>query len=338
MSLSNRRSEVIQLLKIAAAVVVFVAVGRHVARTWIDLRTRHAALVVDPAWILAAVVFYVTGLTCQGLFFQRVLARGAVAVGVLPAVRAYLISHLAKYVPGKAMVVLVRVGLVVPHGARTSTAAIATFYETFVMMAAGGLIGAAGFAASRAYPLAGVSLALGLLFLIVVAPRVFPAVARIATKPFRGVGTEAQPRISGGLLAEGLALSSAGWLLLGLSLFAVTRGVSTGEHVVPASALPMLLGGVTLATVGGFVVAIAPGGLGVREGILMTALEPTLGADGSVVAALALRLTWVAAETLAGAILAGVGRAPKPLSPQVETDASPPIEQHLESTQDYVTQ
>ena len=64
----------------------------------------------------------------------------------MPALRAYVVSHLGKYVPGKAMVVVVRAGMVVPFGARASTAAIATFYETLVMMAAGGLVAAAGFA------------------------------------------------------------------------------------------------------------------------------------------------------------------------------------------------
>ena len=48
----------------------------------------------------------------------------------MPALRAYVVSHLGKYVPGKAMVVVIRTALVVPFGARASTAAIATFYET----------------------------------------------------------------------------------------------------------------------------------------------------------------------------------------------------------------
>ena len=56
-------------------------------------------------------------------------------IGFLPAWRAYIVSHLGKYVPGKAMVVVVRSGMVVPFGGRASTAAIATFYETLVMMA-----------------------------------------------------------------------------------------------------------------------------------------------------------------------------------------------------------
>ena len=51
---------------------------------------------------------------------------------------------------------------------------------------------------------------------------------------------------------------------------------------------PAVVGGVALATVAGFAVAVLPGGLGVREGVLMTTLSPTLGADTAVIAALAL--------------------------------------------------
>jgi hypothetical protein len=61
---------------------------------------------------------------------------------------------------------------------------------------------------------------------------------------------------------------------------------------------------VALATVAGFAVAVFPGGLVVREGVLMAALAPALGADMAVVAALALRLAWVAGEILAAASLA----------------------------------
>ena len=66
--------------------------------------------------------------------------------------RAYLVSHLGKYVPGKAMVVVMRAGLSMPYGARGATAAIATFYETLVMMAAGSLMAALGFALAGASP------------------------------------------------------------------------------------------------------------------------------------------------------------------------------------------
>jgi uncharacterized membrane protein YbhN (UPF0104 family) len=60
---------------------------------------------------------------------------------------------------------------------------------------------------------------------------------------------------------------------------------------------------VALATVAGFVVAVMPGGLGVREWALMSTLAPAVGERTAVVAALALRLTWVAAEAVGGAVL-----------------------------------
>jgi len=56
------------------------------------------------------------------------------------------------------------------------------------------------------------------------------------------------------------------------------------------------------------VVAVTPGGLGIREGILMYALGPALGKEGAIAAALTLRLVWVAAEILAALVLGPLGR------------------------------
>ena len=59
-------------------------------------------------------------------------------------------------------------------------------------------------------------------------------------------------------------------------------------------------------------VAVLPGGIGVREGVLMATLAPAVGADVAVVAALALRLAWVLGELLAAAVLT-VARPPLPM-------------------------
>ena len=72
----------------------------------------------------------------------------------------------------------------------------------------------------------------------------------------------------------------------------------------------MVIASVALATVAGFVVAVLPGGLGVREGVLMSALAPALGSDRAVVAALTLRLVWVAAELAAAVVLVPLFRRP----------------------------
>jgi uncharacterized membrane protein YbhN (UPF0104 family) len=321
----------IAAVKFAVAVVVLWAVGRHVLRTWNDLGGWRMTLQFKPLWLVGSSLLYLVGLAACGRFYQRILRAGPAPVALAPALRAYLVSHLGKYVPGKAMVVVVRTGLVVPHGARASTAAIATFYETLVMMAAGGLIAAAGFApavgshrialtlpgwgpvALPVYRLAAlVGLVLGLAFLVLVLPPVFTRLAGLASLPLAGVGSEALPQLTTRLLVQGLLWSSAGWLLLGLSQLAVVRAFDpTGaETLVALGLVPVVVASVALATVAGFVVAVLPGGLGVREGVLMSALAPALGSDRSVVAALALRLVWVAAELAATAVLLPLFRRP----------------------------
>ncbi len=325
------RSWAITGAKSAVAIVVLWAVGRHVLRTYSELRGRSESLHFEPIWLTAAAVLYLAGLFAYAVFFERVLRSGQAPVAFLPAWRAYIVSHLAKYVPGKAMVVVVRSGMVVPYGGRASTTAVATFYETLVMMSAGGLVAAAGFAGATrtdkvdltlwalgrfelpVYRLAALTaLGLGLAFLVLVLPPVFFRVATLVTLPIPGVGRDILPRLTGRLLAQGLFWSWGGWVLLGLSQISVIRSFDpAGADAVAALGLaPVVIASVALATVAGFVVAVLPGGLGVREGVLMSALAPALGSDHAVVAALSLRLVWVATELVSAAVLLPWFRSP----------------------------
>jgi glycosyltransferase 2 family protein len=313
----------ITAVKTAVAVVVVWAVGRHTLLAYGDLRSRSESIHFEPLWLGVSGVLYLAGLLACAVFYERILRSSAAPIGFLPAWRAYIVSHLGKYVPGKAMVVVLRSGMVVPFGGRASTAAIATFYETLVMMCAGGLVAAVGFASGspkdtveftlwhwgrvalpvyRIAALAGLGLALAFLFIVL--PAVFGRVAGLFTLPIPGVGLDALPRITGRLLCQGLFWSSGGWILLGLSQLAVIRSFDpVGADSLTALGLaPVVIASVALATIAGFVVAVLPGGLGVREGVLMSALSPALGRDHAVVAALSLRLVWVAAELAAAAV------------------------------------
>ena len=61
-------------VKAAVAVLVLWAVGRHVLRTWNDLRQQEATFQVQPVWLIASGVLYLAGLSCCGRFYERVLA------------------------------------------------------------------------------------------------------------------------------------------------------------------------------------------------------------------------------------------------------------------------
>jgi len=313
----------IAVLKTVVAVVVLSAVVRHVIRTYGDLRGRSESIHFEPLWLVISGLLYLAGLLACAVYYERILRSSNAPVSLIAAWRAYIVSHLGKYVPGKAMVVVLRSGMTVRYGGRASTSAIATFYETLVMMCAGCLVAAVGFAGgSRSdtieftlwnwgrvelpvYRIAAFSgLGLALAFLIMVLPPVFRRVANFIALPIPGVEIDAFPRITAGLLMRGLFWSSGGWILLGLSQLAVIRSFDPvgADSVFALGLAPVVIASVALATVAGFVVAVLPGGLGVREGVLMSALAPALGKDHAVVAALSLRLVWVAAELVAAAI------------------------------------
>ena len=312
------------LVKTAVALLVLWGVGRHVLRTWHDLQRHDLAIEPRPIFLMLSGLVYLAGLSCCAFFYDDILKASPTPIPTLPAYRAYLISHLGKYVPGKAMVVLMRAGMSAADGAKAATAAIATFYETLVMMAAGGLLAALGFALGgrspvmavkvpmlgrivlEFYHLAGLfALGLGLAFLVVVFPPCFRRLALMVSLPLPGVGPEALPRFSAGLLSRGLLRGVESWLFLGLSQILVIRGLVPAGRFEYLGVFFVVVASVALATVSGFVVAVMPGGLGVREGVLMVALGPLFGEDLAVVAALTLRLVWVAAELLAAAVLSG---------------------------------
>jgi uncharacterized membrane protein YbhN (UPF0104 family) len=298
-------------------VVVLVMVGREVLRTLQRISLHGDLPHLEPGWLIASVGFYVAGLSAFGMWFWRILDSSPSPVRAWAAVRAYLISHLGKYVPGKALVVVMRVGLVTGYGARPATAAFSTLYETLVMMASGGLVAAVGFAMGPTrtlsvpvwgvgevvLPLSLLGLAPALGFLALTWPTVFPRLSKVMSLPFPGVGPDALPTLRRRLLAEGLAWASLGWLLAGLSLAAVVMGLDSSGKSLPLSSLPIIIASVALATVSGFVVAVAPGGLGVREWVLWTALGSVMDHERAVLASLALRLVWIVGEGLAAAVV-----------------------------------
>jgi uncharacterized membrane protein YbhN (UPF0104 family) len=304
----------LRLLKLTLGLVVIYAAGRHVGSIWVDLKRRGELPRLDLGWFACSVLLYVVGLVVDGVWFGRILSRTDATVPYTTAIRAYIISHLGKYVPGKALVVLMRVALVVRAGAHTVTAAIATIYETLVMMAAGGFVAALGLGLGSSRPVAlsagpfgeinlapgFLGLVLGLTFLLVTMPMIFPRLIRVASVPFAR-GHRAHFPTSLRLLAEGIGLSTFGWMFFGLSQVAAIQAIM--PEGLPRSLWPVAIGSVALATVAGFVIPIAPGGLGVREWVLWTSLGVALDHDRAVLSSLMLRLAWIVGELASAALL-----------------------------------
>ena len=221
--------------KAVMTALVLWAVGRHVLRTWNDIRQHEIALQISAGLVRAlGPVLPGRAVALRTVLRATCCRRAPRRSPSLPAMRAYLISHLGKYVPGKAMVVVMRARMSAPHGARASTSAIATFYETLVMMASGGLIAAFGFATAGPSP--------GLRFRFptgnarpgTLSARRFARPGAGPRPPGRGLASrvpedrdgrqpavperspDALPQFTGGLLVQGLLWTAASWISLGL--------------------------------------------------------------------------------------------------------------------------
>jgi uncharacterized membrane protein YbhN (UPF0104 family) len=135
-------------------------------------------------------------------------------------------------------------------------------------------------------------------------------VVRIA-RSRRGPDAQPLPAPSVLILMQGLVHGACGYCLLALSLGLTVRALVPDVPSLSLDELTSYLGMMGLAYVSGFVVVVAPGGIGVREFVLAECLKGplaiTIGEEAApgmaVVIALVLRLTWTISEMVIGLML-----------------------------------
>lgn len=222
-----------------------------------------------PGWIALAVLSYLAGYFPAGVYWHIILRKLGQNPTFYESVRAYYIGHLGKYIPGKAMVVALRAGLVRGERVKTSVAVGAVFLETLTMMAVGAMISAILLFIFFREQTVLMLVALGLMVVsgLPVVPFFFRKIVKIAGA-VKGDDemNRALNRFNTKTLLCGWALMCVTWLLIGLSLCATINGVgiSTGDLL---HHLPRFVAASALSTVAGFL-SMIPGGLGVREMVL----------------------------------------------------------------------
>ena len=104
-------------------------------------------------------------------------------------------------------------------------------------------------------------------------------------------------------MAQGWVTVAMGWVLVGMSLWCTMQSIpGLTEEPVSWTHLPLLTACVGLALIAGFL-SLLPGGVGVREWIIVTLLAGTFGSVAAFVSAILLRLVWLATEVVLSAIL-----------------------------------
>ena len=317
---------VLGLLKLLVVLAVFWGLHRTIGRGLDDLS--------DLAWkpsqlrwgmLTLAGIVYLLGLTPAGLFWWQVLHRLGQHPGVLETLRAYFIGHLGKYVPGKALVVILRAGMIRSERVETGVAAASVFCETLTMMAVGAFVGGAVVVLLFSDQLWLVALAIGLMLAagLPTIPPVFVALAKLAFR-LKGMRTESGTPKTGGqfsitalerldyrTLAWGWGGNLVGWALVGISLWLTVSATGFAHSGSESRELLVCTGAAALAMVAGFA-SLIPGGLGVRDAVLLVLLVPTFGQAGALVATILARLVWLVAEVTISIILYLWGRSTRP--------------------------
>jgi uncharacterized membrane protein YbhN (UPF0104 family) len=309
-------------LRIAVLVIVCLGVSGTVRHAVSQLSEQEWEL--RPAWLLVTGAVYVLGLVPVGWFGSRVFAALSYPTPLVAALRAYFLGHIGKYVPGKAIAIILRVAAVRKWVPSTRIVLVAVLIETLTMMAAGAFFAFVLSAfvlkldAFISWIALGMAVGAGAPTLPPIARWLSALGARRAQQnhqtklPVGRESAEPQPDdseditsnlqgITFRLLAVGWIAASVYWMLMGVSLWSTLRAIGIDQVGLLAD-LPVLITAVSFAVVAGFA-SMLPGGLGVRDAVLMQLLVPVCGEVNAMVAAVLMRLVWLVSELVTCGIL-----------------------------------
>lgn len=303
---SNHRKWLIAGAKVALFALVAWGIWRTTASAFAELREKHwSPAELNPGWLVACGLLYLASLAPSGLFWRRLLIAMGQSPGRFETLRAYYIGHLGKYVPSKALVIVLRAGLIRSNRVDTTLAAVSIFYETFTMMAVGAMVAGAVIVVMFRHQTTLALIAAGMAVMagLPVLPPVFQRLARLA-----GIGrkdptvTAKLAQVSYGTVAGGASGIALGWVLTGLSLWAALRAGGFASNEGTLHDMGLCVATAALAVVAGFL-TLMPGGAGVREFVLIELLASPFGEAGALVSALVARLVWLVAELVISGIL-----------------------------------
>jgi hypothetical protein len=308
--ISPRRRRLWPLVaKVSIVLLVLVGIHRTLASAWSELAQQRLDL--SGGWLIAAGGLYVLGLVPAAWYWYWLLRSFGQRVDAPTAMRAHFIGHLGKYLPGKAMVFVLRIGLLPAEQRALGAASLAVYYETITFMGVGGCLAALVLTAwYRVGGLAGmVAVAAAAGGIVVTMPPLLRSLGRVVQwlKPGWSIANDLT-RIRLRHAAVGWPTNLIVWILLGLSFWATLRAMLSVNEV-SLSDLAFLTAAIALAVVLGSA-SMIPGGALVREAVLLELLDPRYGPGTALAAAVLLRMVWLLSEVVISVILYAVAWKP----------------------------
>ncbi|MQY07163.1 hypothetical protein ACRB68_52620 [Actinomadura sp. RB68] len=260
---------------------------------------------------------------CAGLWTWmvawRIFVRGMGSpLPLKAAFRIAAISALGKYVPGKVWALVTQIEMSREHDVPRERSFSATMLAVATSMACGLAVAAA------TLPLTSPAARERYWWLFLLAPVLLACLhPRIVTWAInlvlRLARREPLERPVGlGVTLHAIAWTIVAWALFGLHIWLLCVAVGGSGGGLPF----MATGAYALAFVAGFLVLIAPGGLGAREAAMVLVLTPVLPAGAPAVVAVASRVLLTVADLLGAGVAVAMGRN-KTAAPMLVPDRQP---------------
>ena len=255
-------------IKILIVLVVCGWVAWELYKSWDKIQ--EAAWTPYYPLLTLAGLCYTIAFVPASLFWRLTMQTLGQKPGRYETFRAYYIGHLGKYVPGKAMVLVIRTGLLNHQRTKITAAGASVFVETMTMMAVGAfvaaLIAVIGFRQTEYGNLPWL-LALGIMIGTMLP--ILPPVFHFVTKRLKKYNIELEG-LRFRTLAAGWLLNIPVWIMLGVSLWLTMQGLGMQSESVIVE-LPFCILAISLSIVLGFA-SMLPAGLGSREVVMILVL------------------------------------------------------------------
>jgi hypothetical protein len=294
---------------IVAAIVTFLAVAIY--ENIDKLRATKFSFSLAP-FVLSTLLLIVCFIM-QAVGWRQVLAGVAKPIPVREAAAIWFASQVAKYVPGKVMLPLVRFGWCQRRGIDVGRTTMSIYVELALAMGAVFavvVISSVGWADAATWAslaqtlkwpgdpalLHWVLLAFVPFCLVMVHPRLLQWGINLGLRILRKEPVTIE-------LSYGRIVRLFGWYLLNWLIYSVSCWLfmrSLGE--VELSLAPVVAGAFMLSYLIGFLSFLTPGGVGVREAVMFTMLTWKFPPAIAIVAPLVARLQWTGTELLLAAV------------------------------------
>lgn len=291
------RAGLVWVLQGALAAVVIAFVGRAVWRHWSEFRALDFPLDLHAGWIASAGGIVLVTYALLVAAWRSVIVGWDERLPYGAAARIWTVSNLGRYLPGKVWSVAGLAVLAQRQGVAGWAAVGAAIAMQALAVGSGIAVSAAAVPGTLSGPRLAVAAAIAVATVAALAvPAVVAWLGRTAGRAMRPLPL--------GTVVFAAAATTMSWVGYGVAFWCLARGTLGATTLGLAPAIGVFAAGY----ITGLLALFAPGGVGVREAVLIALLAPSVGSGGAVVLSIASRVLLTLTEVAAALLGLLMGR------------------------------